>query len=100
MDVKKEKIPKYKWVKLIIYIELIWKSLSTSGSWSLLAKKTTISFFSKINLDVGIIISSFLKMAPILISSGRFEFFNSLFISSEESIISASITSNSTFKIV
>ena len=53
-----------------------------------------------LNFDVGIIISSFRRIAPILISSGRFEFFNSLFINSDESIISASITSNSPFKIV
>ena len=41
----------------------------------------------------GIIISFFLNIAPILIFSGRFEFLSSLSISSEESIISASITS-------
>ena len=66
---------------------------STRGSWLIFAKKTTISFFLKTNFDVGIIISFFLSTAPILIFSGRLEFFSSLSISSEESIISASMTS-------
>ena len=59
----------------------------------LLAKKTTVSFFLKINFEVGIIISFFLNTAPILIFSGRFVFLSSLSINSDESIISASITS-------
>ena len=29
-EIINENIPRYKWVKLIIYIELIWKSLSTN----------------------------------------------------------------------
>ena len=73
---------------------------STTDKWSLLAKKTTISFFLKTKLDLGIIISSPLKIAPILISSGKLEFFNSLLINSEVFIISASITSYSPFKIL
>ena len=52
-----------------------------------------ISKVLKINLEEGMIISFFLNIAPILIFSGRFEFLSSLSISSEESIISASITS-------
>ncbi len=40
-----------------------------------------------------------LRMAPILISSGKLEFFNSLFINSDVSIISASITSYSPLNI-
>ena len=73
---------------------------STTDNWSLLARNTTISFLLKTKFDLGTIISLSLKIAPILISSGKFEFFNSLFISSEVSIISASITSYSPSKIV
>ena len=43
---------------------------------------------------------STLNIDPILISSGKSEFFNSLLIKSEDSKISASITSYSPFKIV
>ena len=53
-----------------------------------------------LEFDLGINTLSFLKIAPILISSGKFEFFNSLFINSDVSMISASITSYSPFKIV
>ena len=49
------------------------KILSTAFSSSLLAKNTTRSFFSKIKLDLGIITLSFRIIAPILISSGKFE---------------------------
>ena len=62
------------------------------------ALDSTVMFIAKI--EDGKIISSPLIMEPILISSGKSEFFNSLFISSEDSIISASITSYSPFKIV
>ena len=67
--------------------------LSTVGSWSFFAIKTTESFFLKTKLDRGIIISLLLSTAPILISSGKLLFLSSLFIKSEVSIISASITS-------
>ena len=40
----------------------------------------------KINFEDGIIISFFLNIAPILISSGKFEFLSSLLINSDESI--------------
>ena len=50
--------------------------------------------------DLGIMIFLSLRTAPILDSSGRFEFLISLFINSEDSIISASITSYSPFEIV
>ena len=50
--------------------------------------------------DLGMITFLSRKTAPILISSGRFEFFNYLLINSEVSIISASITSYSPFDIV
>ena len=73
---------------------------STVESKSLLAKKTTISFFVKTKFDLGIIISLFLKTAPILISSGKLAFLSSLLISSDVSIISASITSYSPFNIL
>ena len=73
---------------------------STTDNWSRLARKTTISSFLKIKFDLGIIMSLSLNIAPILISSGKFDFLSSLFINSEVSIISASITSYSPFKIV
>ena len=73
---------------------------STTEIESFLAKKTTLSSFRKTKLDLGIITLSSRKIAPILISSGKFEFFSSLFINSEVSIISASITYYSPFKIV
>ena len=73
---------------------------STTCKKSCLAKSTTISCFLNTKFDLGIITSSPLKIAPILISSGKFEFFNSLFTSSEVSIISASIISYSPFKIL
>ncbi len=65
---------------------------STTDKRSLLANKTTVSSFLKTKLDLGIITSFFLNTAPILISSGKSVFFNSLLINSEVSIISASIT--------
>ena len=65
-----------------------------------MAKKTTISSFLKTKFDLGIITLFSRKIAPILISSGKFEFFNSLFINSEVSIISASITSYYPLRIV
>ena len=52
------------------------------------------------NFEDGIIISFFLNIAPILILSGKFEFLSSLSINSDESIISASITSKSPFEIL
>ena len=67
---------------------------------SFFAKNTTLSSFWKIKSDFGINTFLSLKTAPILISSGKFEFFNSLFINSDVSIISASITSYSPFAIV
>ena len=62
---------------------------STNEIESFFARKTTRSSFLKTKSDLGIITFLFLKIAPILISSGRFEFFNSLLINSEVSIISA-----------
>ena len=50
--------------------------------------------------DLGIIIFLSLKTAPILDSSGRFEFFISLLINSDVSAISAYITSYSPLEIV
>jgi hypothetical protein len=73
---------------------------STTEIESFLAKNTTLSSFLNTKFDLGIITLSSRKTAPILISSGRFEFFNSLLINSDVSIISASITSYSPFKIV
>ena len=73
---------------------------STKGICSLFVKKTTVSPFSNFESDLGIKILSFLKIAPILISSGKFAFFKSLLISSDVSIISASITSYSPSSIV
>ena len=78
-----------------IYIELILNMFSTTEIESFLAKKTTLSSFWNIKFDLGIITLLSRKTAPILISSGRFEFFNSLLINSDVSIISASITSYS-----
>ena len=71
---------------------------STTCKKSFFANKTTISSFLNTKLDLGIITSSPLKIAPTRISSGKFEFFNSLLINSEVSIISASIISYSPFK--
>ena len=71
--------------------------LSTVESWSLWAKKTTVSFSLKIKFDLGIIISFSLKTAPILIESGKLALLSSLLINSEVSIISASIISYSPF---
>ena len=62
--------------------------------------KTTLSSFLKIKSDLGIITLSSLNIAPILNSSGRFEFFNSLLINSDVSMTSASIISNSPFDTV
>ena len=76
------------------------RKFSTKDIESFFARKTTISFFLKIKFDLGIITFSSLKTAPILISSGKFEFLSSLFINSEVSIISASITSYSPLEIV
>ena len=73
---------------------------STTCKKFFLAKKTTISSFLKTKLDLGIITFLSLKIAPILISSGKFEFFNSLLINSDVSIISASIISYSPFKML
>ena len=73
---------------------------STTCKKSFFANNTIISSFLKIKLDLGIITSFSLKTAPILISSGKLVFFNSLLTSSELSIISASITSYSPFKIL
>ena len=67
---------------------------------SFFAKKTTLSSFLNIKFELGIITFLSLNTAPILISSGRLEFFNSLFINSDVSIISASITSYSPLEIV
>ena len=83
-----------------IYIELILNMFSTTEIESFLAKNTTLSSFWNTKLDLGIITFLSLKIAPILISSGKLEFFNSLLINSEVSIISASITSYSPLRIV
>ena len=50
---------------------------STICKKSFFAKKTTTSSFLKTKFDLGIITSLALRIAPILISSGKFEFFNS-----------------------
>ena len=73
---------------------------STTEIDSFLAKKTTLSSFWKTKFDLGIITFWSRNTAPILISSGKIEFFNSLFIYSEVSITSASITSYSPLRIV
>ena len=73
---------------------------STTEIESFLAKKTTLSSFWNTKFDLGITTLLSRKTAPILISSGKFEFLSSLLINSEVSIISASITSYSPFKIV
>ena len=73
---------------------------STTEIESFLAKKTTLSSFWNTKFDLGIITLSSIRTAPILISYGKLEFFSSLLINSEVSIISASITSYSPFKIV
>ena len=78
-------------------MELKRNMFSTTCKKSFLAKRITVSPFKKIKPDLGIITSSPLSMAPTLISSGRFEFFNSLLINSDDSIISASIISYSPF---
>ena len=62
--------------------------------------KTTVSSFLKTKFDLGIITFFSLSIAPILSSSGKFAFLISLLISSEVSIISASMTSYSPFEIV
>ena len=73
---------------------------STACKKSFLTSKITISSFLNIKLDLGIITFSLRNIAPTLISSGRFEFLNSLLIKSEASIISASIISYSPFNIL
>ena len=67
---------------------------------SFFVRKTTLSSFLNTKFDLGIITFSSLNTAPILTSSGKFEFFNSLLINSDVSIISASITSYSPSEIV
>ena len=62
--------------------------------------KTTLSFFLNVKSDLGMITLSSLSTAPTLSSSGKLEFFKSLFINSEVSIISASITSYSPSEMV
>ena len=62
--------------------------------------KTTLSFFLKIKSDFGMMTFLSLNTAPILMSSGKLAFLIYLFISSEVSIISASITSYSPLDIV
>ena len=61
--------------------------------------KTTLSSFLKIKFDLGIIIFLSLRTAPILDLFQDLNFLF-LFISSDVSIISASITSYSPFEIV
>ena len=56
---------------------------STTEIESFLAKKTTLSSFWNTKFDLGITTLLSRKTAPILISSGKFEFFNSLLINSE-----------------
>jgi len=73
---------------------------STTEIESFFAKKTTLSSFWNTKLDLGIRTLSSRKTAPILISSGKFEFFSSLLLYSDVSIISASITSYSPSKMV
>ena len=53
---------------------------STTCKKSFFANKTILSSFLNIKSDLGIITSLPLKVAAILISSGKFEFFNSLLI--------------------
>ena len=81
-------------------MELILNIFSTTEIESFLAKKTTLSSFWNTKFDLGITTLSSRKTAPILISSGKLEFFNSLLINSEDSIIYAWITSYSPFDIV
>ena len=72
--------------------------LSTDLSSSLLARNTTKSFFSKMKLDFGIITLSSLIIAPILISSGKFESLICLFTNSDFSEILAYMNSYSPSK--
>ena len=72
--------------------------LSTALSSSLLARNTTKSSFSKMKFDFGIVTLSFLIIAPILISSGKFESRICLFTNSDFSEILASINSYSPSK--
>ena len=72
------------------YYEVILKRFSTSFNWSLLDKRTTMSFFSNTEVDLGNITLLFLTIAPTLTSSGKLESLIDLFTSSDVSKIFAS----------